>query len=63
MPGTIVRMMVEVGDSVVKGDPLIVQEAMKMEVVVSAPVNGTIAEISVSIGDHVKGEQLLLYIS
>ncbi|MBU8920473.1 MAG: hypothetical protein KOO63_01315 [Bacteroidales bacterium] len=63
MPGTIVRMMVSVGDSVKKGDPLIVQEAMKMEVVVSAPVNGTIAELSASIGDHVKGEQLLLYIS
>jgi pyruvate carboxylase subunit B len=62
MPGTIVRLMVSPGDSVREGDPLIVQEAMKMEMSVAAPVDGTIADITVSIGDYVKSEQVLLYI-
>ena len=62
MPGTIVRLMVSTGDSVRKGDPLIVQETMKMEVAIVASLDGTIADIVVSIGDYVKGEQVLLYI-
>ena len=62
MPGTIVRLMVSTGDSVRKGDPLIVQETMKMEVAIVASLDGTIADITVSIGDYVKGEQVLLYI-
>ncbi len=63
MVGTIVRILVQKGDTVSKGDPLLVQEAMKMEMAVTAPVGGHIAEIPVQVGQHVKADQVLLYIS
>ncbi|HSG27712.1 MAG TPA: biotin/lipoyl-containing protein [Candidatus Krumholzibacterium sp.] len=63
MVGTIVRILVQKGDIVSKGDPLLVQEAMKMEMAVTAPVGGHIADIPVQVGQHVKADQVLLYIS
>lgn len=62
MPGVIVRIMVSEGDEVESGDPLIVQEAMKMEAAVNAPVGGTVRNLAVSVGQHVKADQILLHI-
>lgn len=48
MPGVILDVKVNVGDTVSEGQALFVLEAMKMENDVNAPCSGTIASISVS---------------
>jgi propionyl-CoA carboxylase alpha chain len=53
MPGTIVRVEVQVGDTVTAGQPLVWLEAMKMEHVVHAPADGTVAELPVAVGQQV----------
>ncbi len=53
MPGKIIAVLCEPGQSVVAGDKLVVMEAMKMEHTISAPVSGTIREIFFAVGDQV----------
>jgi acetyl-CoA/propionyl-CoA carboxylase biotin carboxyl carrier protein len=53
MQGTIVKVLVEVGDEVVVGQPICVLEAMKMENNITAEKAGTIAELKVAPGDPV----------
>jgi len=53
MPGKVVRVVASPGDSVNAGDPILVLEAMKMEMEVTASVGGTIASVNVSAGDQV----------
>lgn len=47
MPAKVVRISVKVGDQVAEGDELIVIESMKMEMIISAPVSGTVGKIMV----------------
>ena len=54
MPGTVVRVGVEVGDKVVVGQGLVWLEAMKMEHTVSAPADGVVTELAVSAGQQVE---------
>ena len=54
MPGNILDVVVSVGDSVSKGQKLVVLEAMKMENDITAPCDGTVAAISVAKGDVVE---------
>jgi biotin carboxyl carrier protein len=54
MPGTIVRMLVGVGDQVLENDGICVIEAMKMENVVRADRAGSVTEIRVSPGEAVE---------
>jgi biotin carboxyl carrier protein len=53
MPGKVVKIFVSEGDSVKKGDPILILEAMKMENEVKAPKDGVIASIEVSEGQAV----------
>ena len=53
IPGTVVRVDVAVGESVVAGQPLIWLEAMKMEHVVRAPADGTVTELPIPLGRQV----------
>jgi acetyl-CoA/propionyl-CoA carboxylase biotin carboxyl carrier protein len=53
MQGTIVKVLVEVGDEVEVGQPVCVLEAMKMENNVNAEKAGTVAELKVKTGDAV----------
>ena len=53
MPGTVVRTEVVVGDRVLKGDPVVVLEAMKMEHVVRAPADGIVTEVRIERGQTV----------
>ena len=62
MPGRIVRVMVEVGQAVSKGDAVLVVEAMKMENEVKAPIDGTVADVLVAPGDAVDAGATLLRI-
>jgi biotin carboxyl carrier protein len=54
MPGKIVRVAVEPGQSVAAGEPLVVMEAMKMENEIRAPREGTVKEIAVRAGQAVE---------
>jgi biotin carboxyl carrier protein len=58
--GIVVEIKAQVGDSVNKGDPVIVVEAMKMNTNVNAPVSGTVASVNVKAGDAVKAKQVLM---
>eukprot|EP01060_Flectonema_neradi_P005716 TRINITY_DN1382_c0_g2_i1.p1 TRINITY_DN1382_c0_g2~~TRINITY_DN1382_c0_g2_i1.p1 ORF type:complete len:1187 (+),score=335.52 TRINITY_DN1382_c0_g2_i1:61-3621(+) len=62
MPGEVVDVKVEKDQQVVKGDPLVVMSAMKMETVVGAPISGTIKRLLVSKGDQVQGGDLVVEI-
>lgn len=60
MPGKVVAVLVEVGDEVEKGAPLMILEAMKMEHTISSPRAGVIAQINYNIGGLVNdGAELL----
>ena len=62
MQGTIVRVLVAVGDNVDVGDTIVVLEAMKMENNVAAEKAGTIKEIRVAEGDSVGGGDIVAVI-
>ena len=59
MPGTIVKLNFNVGDTVKKGEVLCLFEAMKMENEVMAPQDGTVASINVTKGQSVQSGDLL----
>ncbi len=59
LPGVILDIKVNVGDSVKKGQLVVILEAMKMEIPVVAPEDGTVASINVSVGDAVESGDLL----
>jgi len=62
MQGTIVKVLVAVGDAVEAGDPVCVLEAMKMENNVAADKAGTIAEVLVGAGDSVGAGDVVVVI-
>ncbi len=59
MPGKVIAVDVAQGDTVTAGQRLLVLEAMKMEHALTAPFDGTVAELSVSEGSQVQVEALL----
>ncbi len=60
MPGRIVLVPVAAGEKVVKGQPLVTLEAMKMEHAQVAPFDATVAEVLCTVGDQVSEGALLL---
>ena len=62
MPGLVVKIMVEPGAEVQKGDRLLILEAMKMENDVKAPRAGRVSSISVNAGQAVEGGRELAVI-
>jgi 3-methylcrotonyl-CoA carboxylase alpha subunit len=50
MPGKLILLKVQAGQRVDKGDELAVMEAMKMELSIKAPSNGTVGECQASAG-------------
>ena len=59
MPGQVLLVHASAGDRVSAGDPLVVLESMKMELVLTAPVDGEVAEMTVAVGDKVAVDQPL----
>ena len=59
LPGSIFKVLVAEGQSVIKGQPLIVIEAMKMEIEVPSPDDGIVSEVRVKQGDVVVNGQIL----
>ena len=60
LPGTVLRLAVAEGDTVKTGDPLLVLEALKMEIDVSSPVDGTVTDLAVGVGATVVAGDLLV---
>lgn len=63
MPGKVVKINVKEGQSVKKGDLLLVVEAMKMENNIISPKEGTIEKINVKTGEMVNGSRELVVLS
>ena len=59
MPGKIVATPAKAGDTVTRGQPIVVLEAMKMEHALVAPFDGVVGEIGVSVGDQVAADTVL----
>jgi acetyl-CoA/propionyl-CoA carboxylase, biotin carboxylase, biotin carboxyl carrier protein len=60
MPGQVRAVNVQVGDSVTKGQTLLLLEAMKMEIRIQAPMDGVVTKIPVVIGEQVEKDQVLI---
>ncbi len=60
MPGLVLEVAVKPGDSVQKGAPLIILEAMKMENVIKSPGDGQVKAVQVKKGQAVEKNQLLI---
>ena len=61
MPGAVLTVHAAVGESVSAGDPIVTLEAMKMEHVVVAPIDGRLTELLVRPADQVtRGQDLAL---
>jgi biotin carboxyl carrier protein len=62
MPGLVLKVFVNKGDSIKKGDNLFVLEAMKMENIIKSPADVTVEKILIKPGDKVeKGQILMLF--
>ena len=59
LPGAVHKILVSAGDSVKKGQAIVVLEAMKMEIEVKAPKDGVIASIEVEKGQSVANNQVV----
>jgi propionyl-CoA carboxylase alpha chain len=59
MPGSVVRLHVEPGQTVAAGAPVLVLEAMKMQHTVTAPHDGVVGEIPVQVGWQVAAGDVL----
>ncbi len=59
VPGKVFKIEAKVGQAVKAGDNILVLEAMKMEIPVVAPQDGTVASIDVSAGDAVENGDVL----
>lgn len=60
LPGSIFKMNVAIGDTVKKGDVLLIMEAMKMENNIMSEKDGVVKTIKVAVGDAVLQEDVLL---
>ncbi|MBK1643840.1 oxaloacetate decarboxylase subunit alpha [Thiocapsa imhoffii] len=63
MPGNIVDVLVNEGDEVRAGQPVLITEAMKMETEIQAPINGTVTAVYVAKGDAVNPAEVLVAIT
>ena len=60
MPGKVVKVLVKTGDTVIKGQTVIILSAMKMESEYKSPVDGQVIKLAVGEGDVVEGNQVLM---
>jgi len=63
MPGNVWKVLKKAGDSIKEGETILILEAMKMEVPVSAPTGGKLTHIEVKEGEHVANGQELARIA
>ena len=63
MDGAIVNLLVNAGDTVVKGQTLLILEAMKIQQQIKSDVDGVVDELIGQVGQQVKKRQLLLNVA
>lgn len=63
MPGLVLKVLVEEGATVKKGDNLLVLEAMKMENIIKSPTDGQVNKVLVQQGDKTEKNAVLLQFS
>ena len=63
MPGNIIRVLVQAGEKVISGQPLLVMEAMKMEHTINAPADGIVEQVFFQTGDLVQNDAELIKFS
>lgn len=63
MPGLVLKVLIEQGKEVAKGDNLLVLEAMKMENMIKSPTDGIVKKIAIKQGDKVEKNELLITFS
>lgn len=63
MDGAIVNLLVNAGDAVVKGQTLLILEAMKIQQQIKSDVDGVVDELIGQIGQQVKKRQILLNVA
>ena len=63
MTGKILSIVVHLGDQVNAEDEVVIMDAMKMEIPVYTPEEGTVKEIMVKEGESVKTDQVLMILS
>lgn len=59
MPGRVVKLMAKAGESVRKGAPLLIMEAMKMEHTITSPRDGVIERVAFQVGEMVPADAVL----
>jgi glutaconyl-CoA/methylmalonyl-CoA decarboxylase subunit gamma len=62
MPGKIIDVLVREGTSVLRGEPVVILEAMKMQNEILSPVNGTIVKVAARVNTNVMKDDLLIEI-
>jgi acetyl-CoA/propionyl-CoA carboxylase biotin carboxyl carrier protein len=63
MPGSVIAVHALKGQTVSKGEPLVVVEAMKMEHTLLAPLDGSVADVLVRVGQQVAVDELLVQVA
>ena len=63
MGGKVIKVSINVGDSIAEDDEVAVLEAMKMEMPILSEEDGTVAEVKVAAGQTVEAEQVLCVLS
>jgi len=63
MPGVVIAVAAVAGDQVRAGQPLVTVEAMKMEHTLAAPVDGTVTEVRVRVGQQVRMDEVLAVVT
>jgi biotin carboxyl carrier protein len=59
IPGTVIRVLCSVGDTIKKGDSVVILESMKMEIDIKSEVDGRVLEVHVSEGDSIDRDALI----
>lgn len=60
LPGTVLKVQVNIGDNISEGDVIAVVEAMKMETEIKSPVSGTVKSVEIEAGGKVKTGDVLV---
>ncbi|MBK9197777.1 acetyl-CoA carboxylase biotin carboxyl carrier protein subunit [Candidatus Skiveiella danica] len=60
--GSVWKVEVAVGQTVAEGDTLVIVESMKMEIPISAPASGVVADILIAEGEPVVDDQVVIHL-
>ena len=63
MAGTVVEVLVAVGDTVSLNQDVVIIESMKMQMPVTSEVEGTVAEIKVAAGDFINEGDVIIVLN